>query len=150
MPVIDELEHYGVKGMRWGVRRYKSRSSRAGALTRKVGRALIVGDEKKSLATARGRSNFKKNIEADVKKGKRLLSKILKNKAFTSLIYNHAGTKKNLKAGKEAVKKAHRKFLKKSLAAHKKDYADLKKHGFNEEAKGLKANIDALEKKLAS
>lgn len=35
MPVIDELEHFGVKGMRWGVRRKRGKTGRVGQAVRK-------------------------------------------------------------------------------------------------------------------
>ena len=105
---VEFLEHFGVKGMRWGVRRYKSKASRAGAVTRNVGRALVVGDSKKSLATSRGRKSFKSNVKKDVARGKKKVNALLDNKAFKTFIYNHENAKKigamNRQTVQDAVK----------------------------------------------
>ena len=94
------IQHYGVKGMKWGVSKYSSKASKAGAVVRKA----MVGDEARSLATARGRKNFVPNIKKDTATGKKAVSKLLKNKTFKALIYNHENAKKLVSMGKQQAK----------------------------------------------
>lgn len=132
------IRHYGVKGMHWGVRRYRSTGSKVGAITKK----LLVGNEKTSLATARGRRDFKKNVKADITSGKKLLNKILKDKTFKTLIYNHENFMKLVKKGKDFNKK--RKIS--AAEAARKDAESLEKAGYKKEAAALRANARVLEK----
>ena len=67
-PVNREfLEHYGVKGMRWGVRRYKSKGSKAGAISRMTDSKLFktfVFDKENSLLVKSGRAKVAKALNA--------------------------------------------------------------------------------------
>lgn len=60
--LMDELEHYGVKGMKWGVR--KDRSSKSSGTKKKSAR-LETREKKKKAAAAKKAASDPKNMSND-------------------------------------------------------------------------------------
>lgn len=142
MHVIDEdgnvLEHYGVKGMRWGIRKYRSKGSKAGEIVKRA----VVGDPKTTITTAYGRKGLKKKLGQDVATLKRIGSKVTSNKIFKAVIYDKdltILTKKGREGRAKLFKKQAEERYKKALAKEKSQKAAKK-----ERAKATRELIERL------
>jgi len=83
------LEHYGVKGMRWGVRKKPKRRSRESRDVKRLSKKPARELTNEQLARATKRLNLEKNFksatETTASRGRRAVGKILANAAATIL-----------------------------------------------------------------
>ena len=93
---MDELYHYGVKGMRWGVRRYDRIQNRSRKVNKMYIDALITHDRRIANKYAGSASSNKKKamiannrIQDQLNKGNSLIQKYL-NKSVGSLYSKNA------------------------------------------------------------
>ena len=64
--ILNELEHYGVKGMKWGIR--KDRSSRSSGTKKKSSRSEARAKKKKVAAATKAASNPKNMTNEELRR----------------------------------------------------------------------------------
>ena len=64
--ILNELEHYGVKGMKWGIR--KDRSSKSSGTKKKSARSEARAKKKKAAAASKAASNPKNMSNEELRK----------------------------------------------------------------------------------
>jgi len=156
------VKHYGVPGMKWGVRRQNIRSGLKRASNNKVFKALIYNKDT-SLLGKKGRAAFKKqNIFTKegraglVKGGKDTFNKISNSKAFKSLVIDkdksvltksgRKNAKTDLKKAKSVLDKVTSSKAFKTLVIDKDNPSILNKKGQAALAKGKAALKKGAEK----
>lgn len=111
---IEFLEHYGVKGMKWGVRKQPARGGSrrsAGTVAKKVVRDTFLGIPESSLLYKEGRTNFK----ASVQRGKARVGKITDHKVFKIMVFDKDANVLT-KRGREGMRKAYKKSMEQKYA----------------------------------
>lgn len=107
----DELYHYGVLGMHWGIRRkrYTSKDYRRTKALRKKKVSQMSNDELKTVNTRMELENRYSNLSSQRNLGKRIV------KGITSA----AATAGSIAAGYEVYRKYGKKYVNKLLASKK-------------------------------
>ena len=108
----DELYHYGVLGMHWGVRRkrYTSKDYRRTKAIRKKKVNQMTNDELKTANTRMELENKYKNLSSQRNAGKIVIKKLT----------SAAATAGTLAAGYEVYRKYGKKYVTKLLGSKKK------------------------------
>ena len=108
----NELYHFGVKGMRWGVRRYQNKD---GTLTKAGRKKMAKLDKEYSKLTGQKRNTESPNTRSPLTKKKKLsemtddeireqINRITLEKQYTNLLKNPDSIKKQSK-GHDFIKK---------------------------------------------
>ena len=108
--IYGELQHYGVKGMRWGVRKDRSQGSGAKKQTTSneaandSGKQRITAKVKNKVKKTAKKAVSKENVTKTVIKGAKVTSKILEASILDDVFYGGAGKK----IAKETIKQTGR------------------------------------------
>ena len=108
----NELYHFGVKGMKWGVRRYQNKD---GTLTKAGRKKMAKLDKEYSKLTGQKRNTESSNTRSPLTKKKKLsemtddeireqINRITSEKQYTNLLKNPDSIKKQSK-GHDFIKK---------------------------------------------